>query len=463
MNTLILCVGLGLFCLVAELINIRKLLLPILLVGLGVLFVFTLTTWGTELPPSIWGFSMETMIRFDNFSIAFSALAIFITALVFMLAIDYYKTEENHITDYASILMFTLTGALVLFSYWNMAMLYLGIEIVSISMYIMAGSRKFDTRSNEAGFKYFLMGAFASGFLLMGIAMVYGATGSFVIEEIALYANGGNLSPLFITGLVLILIAFFFKVSAVPFHFWSPDVYEGSPALVTAFMSTLVKITMFGAFYRLLSLAFPGAISEVYTILFIVATLTMSLGNLIAITQVSFKRILAYSGISHAGYMLIAIMAIPVDSSAALFYYTISYAIAGVGIFAAAIPVFFFMNNEKVEAFNGLGKKNPALAFIITILMLSMAGIPPFAGFLAKYYVFSKAVEFNLYAITIIAIINSIIGVYYYFKVILAMYTQEPDGIEVKPTTLYWTVAIACALLVIVIGILPNTLMGLMS
>ncbi|MGY6562877.1 MAG: NADH-quinone oxidoreductase subunit N [Luteibaculaceae bacterium] len=463
MNTLLVCTGLGLFCLVAELINIRKQLFPILLVGLVALFGITITTWGTTVPTSLWGFEMGNMVSFDNFSIAFSSLAIFITTLIFMLAVDYYKTEEHHITDYTSILLFTLVGALILFSFNNMTMLYLGIEIVSISMYIMAGSRKYDTRSNEAGFKYFLMGAFASGFLLMGIALVYGATGSFEISEIGQFALSADSSPLFYTGLILILIAFFFKVSAVPFHFWSPDVYEGAPALVTAFMSTLVKITMFAAFFRLLSLGFGFALSDVQTILTVVAILTMVMGNLVATVQVSFKRILAYSGISHAGYMLIAIMAIPVGSGSALFYYTVSYAIAGVGVFAAAIPVFYFMKEESVEAFNGLGKKNPLLAFIITVLMLSMAGIPPFAGFLAKYYVFSKAIEFDLYLVTVVAIITSIIGVYYYFKVLYAMYTQPANEVAIKPTPLYYAVAIICTVLVLVVGLFPNTLMGLVS
>jgi NADH-quinone oxidoreductase subunit N len=460
-NTLFVSIGLGLFCLIAELINLRKILLPAILVGLSVLFYITLSTWGTEVSSTIAGIDMQNMIRFDNTSIAFSSLAIFITALIFMLAIDYYKTEEHHISDFASILLFTLSGALILFSYWNMAMLFLGVEIVSISMYIMAGSRKYDTRSNEAGFKYFLMGAFASGFLLMGIALVYGATGSFVISEIAQYVATGDVSPLFMTGMMMMLLAFFFKVSAVPFHFWSPDVYEGSPALVTAFMSTLVKVTMFGALYRLLSICFGGVLNEVQTVLTVVAALTITLGNLVATAQISFKRILAYSGISHAGYMLIAIMAIPIGAGSALFYYAVSYAIAGVGVFAAVIPVFYFMKDENVEAFNGLGKKNPILAFIITILMLSMAGIPPFAGFLAKYYIFSKAIQYNLYTITIIAIINSIIGVYYYFKVILAMFTKPSDNTAIEPTPLYWAVAISCTIMVILAGLLPNTLMNL--
>ncbi len=463
MNTLFISVGLGLFCLVAELINLRKILIPAILAGLGVLLYVTLSQWDNTVPASISGIDLQHMIKFDHFALAFSSLAIFITALVFMLAVDYYKTEPHHITDYSAILLFTLTGSIVMFSYQNLAMLFLGIEIVSISMYIMAGSRKFDTRSNEAGLKYFLMGAFASGILLMGMALIYGSAGSFRIDEIASYAASGNISPLFYTGLLLLLIAFFFKASAVPFHFWSPDVYEGSPALVTAFMSTFVKITVFGAFYRLLSETFSGVYADTQTVITVVAAATMILGNLVALLQNNFKRLLAYSGISHAGYMLIALLAIPSDSASALFYYAAGYAVAGIGIFAIAIPVFFFMKNENVDAFNGLGKKHPALAAMLTLFMLSMAGIPPFAGFLGKYYIFSKAIEQQLYVITIIAVINSIIGVYYYFKVILAMYAYPAtDDTKPQPTPLYWAVIVICLVLVVLAGVLPNTLMNLL-
>ncbi len=462
MNTLLIATGLGLFCLIAELINFKKLLIPAILLGLGVLFYVTMGQWGQNALATLGGLDMSHMIGFDNYALAFSGLAIFITALIFMMAQDYYKTEMHHITDYAAIFLFTLTGAIVLFSFNNLAMLFLGIEIVSISMYIMAGSRKFDTRSNEAGFKYFLMGAFASGFLLMGIALVYGTSGSFQLNAIHEYASSNQISPLFYTGIVFMLAAFFFKVSAVPFHFWSPDVYEGAPALVTTIMSTLIKITVFGAFFRLMALAFSSVYAETQTILLVITALTITTGNLIATAQQSFKRMLAYSGISHAGFMLMAILTLKFDSASSLLFYATTYSFANIGAFAIAIPVFFFMKQENIDAFNGLAKKNGALAFILTIFLLSMAGIPPLAGFWAKYYIFSKAIQSQLYTITLIAVVNSIIGVYYYFKVILAMYTKQANETKIIPTPMFWSVIVTCLIITVVLGLMPDTLMNLL-
>lgn len=462
MNTLIYTTALGLLCMVGEILNLRKWLIPIVLIGLSVIFYVNFSGWGVEIPATISGLNMSHMVHIDNFSIAFSGLAIFIAALIFMLAHDYYKNEAHHLSDYVAIIVFTLVGALVMFSYWNMAMLFLGIEILSISLYIMAGSRKYDTRSNEAGFKYFLMGAFASGFLLFGIALIYGTSGSFELTKIAAYFQSGQAGALFYTGMLLMLIAFFFKVAAVPFHFWSPDVYEGSPALITALMSTLVKIAVFAAFYRLMSQCFFYSYNDSHIIISIVAAATMFMGNLVALSQDNFKRILAYSGISHAGYMLLTILSVQVNSEGALLFYSVAYAVASIGAFAIAIPVFFFTRSENVTAFNGLAKKNPWLAGILTVFMLSLAGIPPMAGFLGKYYIFSKAFESGLFVLTFIAVINSIIGVYYYFKVILAMYSKPADETAIKPTPLYWAVIVTCLILSVVLGIFPNVLMGLL-
>lgn len=461
MNTILYTTALGLICMLGEIFNLRKLLIPIAITGLTAILYLTLNAWGSDAAVVIGEIDMSHMVKDDNFSKAFSALSIFISAFVFMMAHDYYKNEPQHLSDYISILLFALVGAMVLFSFANMAMLFLGVEILSISMYIMAGSRKYDTRSNEAGFKYFLMGAFASGFLLFGIALIYGAVGSFEIAKISQYVQSGNAGALFYTGMMMMLVAFFFKVSAVPFHFWSPDVYEGSPALITAVMSTMVKIAVFGAFIRLMTDCFYYNSNEWESTITLVAGATMLLGNLTALAQDNFKRILAYSGISHAGYMLLTILSIGAGSQASLFFYATAYAIASIGAFAVAIPVFYFMHSENVNAFNGLGKKNPWLAALLTVFMLSLAGIPPMAGFIAKYYLFSKAFQAGYYTLTLIAIINSIIGVYYYFKVILAMYTKPADETVITPTPLFWSVIITCAILTIVLGILPGSLLNL--
>lgn len=440
---------------VAEILNLRKILVPAIVIGLAAIFLVNYHDWnhGAQF--------YNNMVRIDNYSVAFSGLAIVLAILIFILSADFYKNEEKHISDYLAILVFVLCGALIMFSFWNMAMLFLGIEILSISLYIMAGSKRFDLRSNEAGFKYFLMGSFASCFLLFGIALIYGATGSFHLDTIANYVSAGNTSPLFYVGMMMILMAMLFKVAAVPFHFWSPDVYEGSPALVTALMSTLVKIAAFGAFYRLFYICFIGSLDYVNVVLSVVTASTIVLGNLIALNQINFKRLLAYSGISHAGYLLLGLISMKSGTANAIFFYSSGYAIATIGVFAISILVFQAMKNENIDAFNGLGKKNPFLAAALSMLMLSLAGIPPFVGFLGKYYIFSEAIKNGHITLTIIAVITSIIGVYYYFKVILAMYTKEGNDTEVPINTTYLGVIVFCLLMSLALGIFPGALMNL--
>lgn len=462
MNTLIYTTALGLFCMMAEVLNLRKIIIPVILLGLAAIFYVNLTDWNHSGDVTVYGINMSHMVKIDHFSVAFGGLTIFLGALIFILSHDYYKTQQNHLSDYMSILVFILCGALILFSFNNMAMLFLGIEIVSISLYILAGSRRFDLRSNEAGFKYFLMGSFASGFLLLGIALVYGTSGSFTMNQIAAYAMSGTISPLFYLGMLLMMMAMLFKVAAVPFHFWSPDVYEGAPVLITALMSTLVKVAVFAAFYRLLQFGFMGTFDYAETILSIVAAATIITGNLVALSQQNFKRLLAYSGISHAGYMLLTLLSVRGDASAALFFYAAAYSLATLGAFALAIPVFAAMRSENVEAFNGLNKKNPLMAALLTMSMLSLAGIPPFAGFLGKYYIFSEAVKNGFVAITLIAIINSMIGVYYYFKIVLVMYTKPANENNPEPTQAYWLVGIVCVALGLIIGLAPDALMNLL-
>lgn len=458
MNTLIYTSCLGLFCLFAEILNLRKLLIPVVVVAVIAIFGVNFMDWNNG------GSFYNDMIRVDHFSVAFSALVLVIGLMIFMLSADYYKNEQNHISDYLAILIFTLCGGLIMLSYANMAMLFLGIEILSISLYIMAGSKRFDTKSNEAGFKYFLMGAFASGFLLFGIALIYGVTGSFHLEKIGNYImnhDAVTISPLFYIGMMMMMMAMLFKVAAAPFHFWSPDVYEGSPALVTAFMSTLVKIAAFGALYRLFSTCFLGTLTYAESTLSIAAIASLVIGNFTALHQTNFKRLMAYSGISHAGYMLLGIISIYVNTASALFYYSAGYAFATIGAFAVAIPVFHAMKNEGIEAFNGLGKKNPLLSALLTMSMLSLAGIPPFAGFLGKYYMFSKAVQNGHMILTLLAVIASMIGAYYYLKVVLAMYTKEGNDTEIEISPVYITVAIFCVLMSLTLGLFPDMLMNL--
>ena len=464
MQTLLYTSVLGLLCLALEILDLRKVLVPFVLAGLAVIFCINYMEWDHQGPVILSGINMANMMAVNHFSVAFGGVGIILTALITGLSADFYKNEKHHLSDYLAIIIFILCGALILFSYLNLVMLFLGIEIVSISLYILAGSRKSDVRSNEAGFKYFLMGSFASAILLFGIALMYGASGTFELEKLAAYSvQFGMGSAMFKIGAMMTMVALMFKVAAVPFHFWSPDVYEGSPSLVTAFMSTMVKVSFFAAFYKMMAFAFAGILDYTNEILMIVAAATMILGNVVALTQHNFKRLLAYSGISHAGYMLLAILSVRTDSSSSLFFYGTVYALATIGAFAVAIPVFQARQNEDVDAFNGLGKSNPWMAAILTMSMLSLAGIPPLAGFLGKYYIFSEAIQNKLIWLTVLAVLTSIVGVYYYFKVILAMYVKQGDEQTApKFPMMYMIVAGICVGLSLMLGIWPKILIGLL-
>ncbi len=456
MKTLEYTSALGLLCMVAEMFNLRKLVWPLCIVGLIAIFGLNITSWGVNA-----GF-YNNMVVIDNFSVAFSGLLILLALFIVILSGSFYKNEETKISDYLAIIIFTLCGALALVSFGNMAMFFLGVEVLSISLYVLAGSRKKDIRSNEAGMKYFLMGSFASGLLLFGIALVYGETGTFDLQQIAMYKASAGPGVLFYSGAALIMIALFFKVSAAPFHFWAPDVYEGSPTLITLIMATIAKIAAFAAFYRLFNGALGSTMPLFAWIFWAVTILTITIGNFTALNQDSFKRMLAFSGISHAGYLMIGLLSITAKTDNAIFYYATAYGLASVAAFAVAIVVAANSGSDKIEAFNGLAKRKPFVAGALTIAMLSMAGIPPFAGFFAKYYIFTEAIKTGHVAVTIWAVINSIVAVYYYFKVIFAMYTKDSEEVvfTIKPS--YSFVIIVCVALLILIGLLPSALANLL-
>jgi len=462
-DTLIYTCCLGLLCLVFEVLNLRRFLVPMVVIGLGAILVMHVVR-GPELQiTAIGGVPVSTMLGFDRFATAFTLLALPVTALFAWMTGTYYRREQGNLSDYLAILVFILCGSLVLFSFNNLVMLFLGIEIVSISLYILAGSRKFDVRSNEAGFKYFLMGAFASGVLLFGMALLYGSARSFELSKIASYAaTVSEDEAMYRTGVMLITVAMCFKVAAVPFHFWSPDVYEGSPSIITALMGTLVKVGMFAGFYRFVALGLGPSVEHLDEVLVVITIATLVVGSFIALQQQNVKRLLAYSGIANAGYMLLAILSVKQDAAPALFFYGTAYILGTLGAFAAAIPVFQATGRETVDAFDGLGKKHPALAAMMTISLLSIAGIPPMAGFLGKYFLFSEALQGGYYITTLIAILASAVAIYYYFRIILAMYVKPADETPIKPALAYWGVLAICVAGGIVFGVVPQVLMGVM-
>lgn len=456
MKTLVYTSTLGLVCMLAEMFNLRKFILPVAVLGLLVIFGLNAASWDVNQA------YFNNMVVIDNFSVAFSGLLLLLGVLVLILSGDFYKNEESKISDYLAITIFTLCGALALVSFGNMAMFFLGIEVLSISLYILAGSKRKDVRSNEAAMKYFLMGSFASGILLFGIALIYGETASFDIQGIAEYTTNNTPTGMFYVGVGMILVALLFKVSAAPFHFWAPDVYDGAPTLTTATMATIAKISAFAAFYRLFSSSLLIAMPTFAWVLSAVTALTMLVGNFSALNQDSFKRMLAFSGISHAGYLLLAIVSVYNKTDNALFFYSLAYGVASIAAFAVAIVVAANVGSDKFEAFNGLGKRKPLLAAALTIAMLSMAGIPPFAGFFGKYYIFSEAVRSGHLGLVILAVVNSIIGVYYYFKVIMAMYTKESSEVTFTVKPAYGFVIAVCILLSLVAGIYPKLFTGLL-
>ncbi|HLP21676.1 MAG TPA: NADH-quinone oxidoreductase subunit N, partial [Chitinophagales bacterium] len=356
MKTLVYTSTLGLVCMLAEMFNLRKFILPIAVTGLLVIFGLNASSWGVNQA------FFHNMVVIDNFSVAFSGLLLLLGVFILVLSGNFHKNEESKISDYLAITIFTLCGALAMVSFGNMAMFFLGLEVLSISLYVLAGSKRKDVRSNEAAMKYFLMGSFASGVLLFGIALIYGETGSFDIQGIANYAANSTPSLLYYIGAGMILIALLFKVSAAPFHFWAPDVYEGSPTLTTATMATIAKISAFAAFYRLFSSSLGSAMPAYAWVLSGVTALTIIVGNFSALNQDSFKRMLAFSGISHAGYMLLAIVSVYGKTDNALFFYSLAYAVASIAAFAIAIVVAANVGSEKFDAFNGLGKRKPLLA-----------------------------------------------------------------------------------------------------
>lgn len=454
MKTLIYTSSLGLLSMVLEMLNLRRFVLPVCVLGLAIILGLNLHDRGMN------QVLYSGMLFIDGYSIAFSSILLLLTGLILILAGNFYKNEESKISDYLSILIFTLCGAIAMVSFGNLVMFFLGLEVLSISLYILAGSKKKDSKSNEAGMKYFLMGSFASGLLLMGIALVYAETGSFSVFQISHFTTTLASNILLQAGVGLILIALLFKVSAVPFHFWAPDVYEGSPTLITAFMATVAKIAAFGAFYRLFSTCFAGNMGLFAWVFSAVTALTITLGNFTALNQDSFKRMLAYSGIAHAGYMMLAIISVYGHTAGALFYYAVAYGLSSVAAFAISIVIARNTGSEKFDAFNGLGKRKPWLAGALTLTMLSLAGIPPFAGFFGKYYLFSEAIRNGHLWMVVLAVLNSIVGIFYYFKVIYAMYTKDGSEVPVDIKPSYAFVIGLCVLLLLLVGIFPSAVTG---
>lgn len=463
MNTLIAITGLGIFCLLFEILNLRKAIVPITILGLLGVLALNYCEFGAEQS------YYNNMIAVSKFSTAFSSLFIVLTIFLVALSHNFYQNHPTKISDYVAIKVFLLAGAVAMVSFGNLAMFFLGIEILSIALYVLAASDRLNIKSNEAGMKYFLMGSFASGIILFGICLIYGAMGTFDISEIHESALSAELPIWFPIGLILMIIGMLFKVAAVPFHFWAPDVYEGSPALTTALMSTLAKVVAIATLFKLISgmnvissLENQDLLHTFEVIVVIISIASMSVGNIMALRQVNVKRMLAFSGISHAGFMLMTLLTVSA-SAGVLLYYTAAYALAGIAAFSVILYVCRDHDNEDITNFHGLGKTNPLLAAILTASLLSMAGIPIFSGFFAKLFLFNQTIQAGYIGLVIVAVINSIISVGYYFKLIIAMYSKEPNQERTGKPFLIYATAVVSIVLNIALGLFPSLVLDLLK
>ena len=454
MNTLIAIIGLGVLCLLFEILDFRKAIIPVTIIGL--LGVLGLTVADYNAPASYY----NNMISVNNFSVTFSSLFIVLTIFLVALSHNFYENHQSKLSDFIAIKIFLLSGAVAMVSFGNLAMFFLGIEVLSISLYILAASNRMNVKSNEAGMKYFLMGSFASGIILFGICLVYGAMGSFDVSEISQMSQSAELPIWFPIGIILLSIGMLFKIAAVPFHFWAPDVYEGSPSMTTATMSTLAKVVAMATFFKLLTALNADLNYNFQLVIVIISIASMTVGNIMALKQSNVKRMLAFSGISHAGFMIMTLLSIG-TSAGSLLYYATAYSLAGIGAFSVLLYVCKNQNNEDITNFHGLGKTNPLLAAVLTGSLLSMAGIPIFSGFFAKLVLFNQTIDAGYLVVVIVAVINSIISVGYYFKLILAMYSKEPNETRTGKPFLIYAVAILSLLLNIALGLFPSLVMDL--
>ena len=440
-------------------LNLKKFVLPLVVVGLLASLALNGMYWNTNAS------FFNNMMTMDNYAVAFTAVSLFLM-LVLILFYDSLSGEfEHHLAEVYALMLYGLVGGVVLFSFRNMLMLFLGIEILSISFYILAGLRKRSLASNEAALKYFLMGSFSTGFLLMGIALVYGVTGSLDLDAIANYTeqNAYGVPVYFTVGIMMLLAGMLFKSAAVPFHFWTPDVYDGAPTIVTALMATVGKICFFAAFYLLFAKCFVPVLDNWQQLVGIVAAVSMTVGNIAALRQTSLKRMLAYSSIAHAGYMLMALVSINDLSANSILFYSVGYGLASMAAFIVVFMLRVANNGDDSNAtMHGLARTDPAIALVLAISMLSLAGIPATAGFFGKFYVFSSAVKSGMLWLVVVAVVNSFIGAYYYLRPVVGAYFEKGSSATLVDGGVPRWLLILLAVLTVLVGVAPQVLAGVL-
>ena len=425
--------------------------------GLVVAAITAITLWNTRLS------TFADAVVMDRYGLFFTLLFCLGSGLTLLMSMNYLELTDIRTGDYYSLILFSTVGMVLMATATDLIVIFLGLEVMSIAAYVLAGIWKAQMRSNEAALKYFLLGAFATGFLLFGIALLYGATGSTTLGPIAAGIAKTNVEQrtLIIAGMALLLVGFGFKVAAAPFHVWTPDVYEGAPTAITALMAVGVKAAGFAAFTRVFLHTLAPLSVDWSAVLWVLAALTMTIGNVTAIRQQNIKRMLAYSSVAHAGYLLVGMVAGGELGGSAVLFYLIGYMLMTLGAFAVVIALGRRgAPNERLEDYNGVGFRYPFLGAAMIVFMLSLAGVPPLVGFIGKFYIFSAAVKAGYVGLAVIGVLNSVISVYYYVGVLVKMYMTEGTLEIPSPTTrpyLFATVLLTLAGTILV-GLFPSSL-----
>ena len=409
------------------------------------------------------GLAFWNMIKLDAFSVFFHVVVAAVTILVILSSYEYMEVQQIRAGEYYALIVFGAVGMDLMSSAMELVLIFIALEISSIATYILAGFRRRSAISSESSLKYFLLGSFATAFFLYGVALIFGATGSTSIavigKSLQQYSGNGHGPMLAYIGIALMFVGLGFKVAAAPFHIWTPDVYEGAPSPVVGFMSTAPKAAVFAVLLRIMFEAHaPGRV----LLIWIAAALSMTIGNIAALVQDNVKRLLAYSSIAHAGYLLVAFASLPANGIPAAMFYTASYAAMNVGAFA--VVGHFAGAGERyvtIEDYAGLGKRSPLLASVLTMFLLSLIGIPITGGFFAKFYVFSAAMQSNLIGLTIVGVINSAVAAYYYLRIIVFMYMREPrQEVPVTPVPMGLGFALGLSLAItIYLGVQPTRIL----
>ena len=440
------------------------------IVGIVVAAGFALAMWGGS-PQS----AFSNMLAVDNFALFFKLLFLGIAALVILSSVDYVSKFTRFRGEYHALVLLSALGMMLMAATAELISIYIALELTSISLYVLVGFLK-DARSTEAALKYLLLGAIASAVLLFGMAMVFGFTGRTQLGEIAQVLQAMPMqavlaSPGLILGIVLLIAGFGFKIASVPFHMWVPDVYEGAPTPITAYLSVGSKAAGFAVILRVFFSAFglPQSLSIEWGLIFaVLSAIGMTLGNVTALPQVNIKRMLGYSSIAQAGYLMVGLATIGFSTGAdvigrsAVLFFLASYSLTNLGAFAAIIAISNKLKSDLIDDYSGMGKRAPLLALGLTLCLISLIGMPPAAGFMAKFYIFSGAVQHGLLWLVIIAVLNSVVSAYYYLRVVKVMWIGEPVSEEKVPSSWALRVALSLSCLgVLLLGIIPGFVMGL--